>query len=68
MQISGIIIVNFLCFVLCLNKSIPKYMPKAPPNKEKMNNVNSETLHFLCLALYLSIPHIMKEIIFIIDK
>ena len=44
-SIAGIPITNLLCLVLCLNKRIPKKIPKAPKAKAIVKRVLSGVLH-----------------------
>ncbi len=55
-------------FVLCLNVIIPKIEPIPPPKKDIDINSVSGILHLLCIALYLSRPYSMNEIILIIIR
>lgn len=54
MIINGIPTVNFTCFVLCLNRYIPIYIPIPPRIKAIKNSVFSLTLYWLLIAFTLS--------------
>ena len=64
-NIKGIPIVNFKCFVLCLNLYIPIYEPIEPKISERKINVFSLIRHLLFLAKYLSYPISKNDIRFI---
>lgn len=59
---SGTSIVNLGCLVLCLKDLIPIAVPMPPPRNATNKSVFSGILHCLALALYLSIPIIIKAI------
>lgn len=64
MQISGIPITKYQCFVLCLNTYIPIHVPILPPSRLHKNNVFSEIRHAFRFAFALSAPIIRKPAIF----
>ena len=68
MIINGIPTVNFTCFVLCLNRYIPIYIPIPPRIKAIKKSVFSLTLYWLLIAFALS--YFIKKIAnkFIIKK
>ena len=65
-KVFSILKLSFL--VLCLNIIIPSIEPIPQPKKDIDINTISGILHILCIALYLSRPYSMNEIILIIIR
>lgn len=67
-KIVGNPTVNFIFFVLCLNKYIPKIVPIPPPSIVIISRVPSGILQYPFFALYLSIPIAKKPIKLMTNK